>query len=336
MIAGTSSLRRLRPMQRSSAFTAHPLVRLIVRRIVGLVFVAAIVMAAVFLMVQLVPGDPIYQSFGGDLTLQRYHELRHLYHFDLPLYDQFRIYVGNVLHGELGRSYVTQQPVADLIKQRIGASAELAGAGLLIVMLIAIPLGILSAAFTREGRHSKVEVVFMGVTSMLASIPDYLSGTILAFVFAVQFRLLPVAGTAGWRTLVLPALAVSMSPTMSLARIVRLETLNVLSQDYIRTARSQRLPWYLIYGRHVLPNVLTAALTVGGLIFAGIIGGAVIVENVFARAGLGSALVEAVIFNNYPVVQAITLFFCILVVMVNMLIDITLATIDPRSLAKEA
>jgi peptide/nickel transport system permease protein len=110
----------------------------------------------------------------------------------------------------------------------------------------------------------------------------------------------------------------------------------VLAQDYIRTARSQRLPWYLVYGRHVLPNVLTAALTVGGLIFAGIMGGAVIVETVFARAGLGSALVEAVVNNNYPVIQGITLLFCILVVIVNMLIDITLATIDPRSLAKEA
>src|SRR5262249_54982416 len=117
-----------------AGLATHPLVRLIVRRLLGLAFVAVIAMLAVFLMVQFVPGDPIYQAFGGDLPLQRYHELRHLYHFDQPLLKQFWIYVQNVLHGDLGRSYANQQPVADLIRERAGASAELAGAGLLIVL----------------------------------------------------------------------------------------------------------------------------------------------------------------------------------------------------------
>ena len=315
---------------------AHPLVRLIVRRLGSLAIVLVVVLVAVFSMVQLVPGDPIYQAYGTDITREQYLELRRQYHLDKPLPEQFKIYVGNVLQGDFGRSRTSQQPVSELIKERIGTSAELALAALLIVLLVGVPLGMAAGALTQEGRHRKLEVGFTGASGGLASIPDYLMGTILVFVFAVWLKVLPVAGAGSLDALVLPALALSIASTMSLARIVRLETLSVLAQDYIRTARSQRLPSRVIYGRHVLPNVLTAALTLGGLIFAGIIGGAVIVETVFARPGVGSALVEAVINNNYPVVQGVTLFFCLVVVAVNLLIDILIAIIDPRSLTRDA
>jgi peptide/nickel transport system permease protein len=154
------------------------------------------------------------------------------------------------------------------------------------------------------------------------------------FVFAVQLRWLPVAGSGSLKTLILPVLAVASGPTMTLARLVRLETLNVLAQDYIRTGRSQRLPARLIYLRHALPNVVTAALTIGGVIFAHLVGGAVIVENIFARAGLGSALVHAVTAKQAVVVQGITLVIGITVVAINTLVDLTLAVLDPRSLAK--
>jgi peptide/nickel transport system ATP-binding protein len=325
-----------RPAAQRKRFAAPPLAQLVLRRLVGLGFVSAFVVVGVFLMVQLVPGDPIYQAFGADVTGEQYEALQKQFNFDKPLHEQFRIYVSNLAHGDMGRSYATQQPVSDIIRERARASAELASAAFLIVLLFAVPLGILAGALTREGRHRKLEMLFMGGTSTLASIPDYLAGTILVFLFGVHFQWFPVAGAGSLDTLVLPALAVSIAPTMTLSRIVRLETLNVLAQDYIRTARSQRLPARLVYGRHVLPNVLTAALTVGGLIFAGIVGGAVIVETVFARPGLGSTLIEGVISNNYPVVQGITLLFAVLVVAINMLIDISLAAIDPRSLAKES
>jgi peptide/nickel transport system permease protein len=136
--------------------------------------------------------------------------------------------------------------------------------------------------------------------------------------------------------LILPALAVSLSPVAALARIVRVETLTVLSQDYIRTARSKRLPGRVILFRHALPNVATAALTIGGLVFAGIIGGAVVVENVFNRPGLGSALVQAVINRQYPTVQGITLVLGLAVVVINTAVDILLGLIDPRSLTRES
>jgi peptide/nickel transport system permease protein len=288
----------------------------------------------VFGMVQLVPGDPIVSAFGDSATALDLQRLHHEYGLDKPLYDQFATYVGHALHGDFGRGFQTQQPVGQLIHQRAGSSLQLAVSALLIVLFVGVPLGVLAAVFTREGRHRRAEVGFASITSILGSIPDYLTATVLVFFFAVLFRLLPVAGSEGFKSLILPALAVSMAPSMILARIVRLETLNVLAQDYIRTARSERLPARIVYVRHTLPNVLTAALTFGGLIFSGIIGSAVVVENVFARNGLGTALVSAVQSKDYPVIQGITLVLATAVVLTNTVVDILLGILDPKSLAK--
>jgi peptide/nickel transport system permease protein len=323
-----------RPQRRRSV--SSPLARLVLARLAALVIVAVLATLAVFLMVHVVPGDPIYQAFGGEISPERYRELQHQYHFDQSLLEQFRIYVSGALHGDLGRSYQNQQPVLDIIRERWVSSATLAAAGLAIVLVTGLVLGIAMGALTRDGRRPKLELGFMSVTTTLAAVPDYLIGTLLAFVFAVQLEWLPVSGSGSLQTLILPALAVAAASAMNLARIVRVETLNVLAQDYIRTARSQRLPARMIYARHVLPNVLTYALTGGGLIFANIIGGALIVETVFARPGLGTSLVDGVINSNYPVVQGITLLLCVLVVAANTLIDILIAVVDPRSLTTEA
>ena len=323
------------PPSRLRNLAAHPLVWFVLGRLASLVFVLMAVTVAVFLMVQLVPGDPIVSSLGESIDPQTLQRLRHEFNFDRPAYIQLALYVDHVLHGNLGNSIATiSEPVTQLIHQRIIPSAELAGAALLIVLVLGIALGMTAGALTREGRHRRFELGFTGVTSVLGSIPDYLTGTVLVFLFAVEFRFLPVAGIGGVTTLILPALAVSLAPTMILSRIVRVETLNVLAQDYIRTARSKRLPARLIYVRHALPNVMTAALTIGGLIFANIIGGTVIVENVFARPGLGTALVNAVVTKDYPVIQGITLVLATGVVLVNTTVDVLLALVDPRSLSK--
>jgi peptide/nickel transport system permease protein len=244
--------------------------------------------------------------------------------------------VKDAVRFDFGRSFQNSQPVGELVRQRIGVSLQLALSALAVVLLVSIPLGIIAGALTREGRHRKLELGFAGTTSILGSIPDYLTATILAFLFAVNFRIFPVAGADSLKALVLPATAVALAPTMTMARIVRVETLNVLAQDYIRTARSQRLPPRLIYFRHLLPNVLTAALTIGGLILASVIGGAVIVEAVFNRPGLGSALVASVLNKDYPVVQGVTLVLATCVVVINTIVDILLGFFDPRSLTKSS
>lgn len=305
---------------------------MVVRRLAGLVVVAFVVVVAAFVMVRLIPGDPLA---GENVTTDQLARLRHLYGLDESLLVQFRDYLSGLLHGDLGQSFRSRQPVAELIGQRAGPSLELAGAALALVLLVGVPLGIVAAALTRDGRHRRLDVAFTGVTSVLGSVPSYFTATVLAFLFAVELRLFPVAGSSGLDSLVLPAISVCLAPLMTLARIVRVETLDVLAQDYIRTARSQRLPARLIYARHAFPNVLTAALTVSGVIFAEVIAGAVIVENVFARAGLGAALVDAVLAKDFYVIQGIALVLGVVVVVVNTLVDMLLAFVDPRSLAKE-
>ena len=311
----------------------HPLASFALRRLLSLVIILAGLVVATFLMIRLIPGDPALNVAGLGATGEDIARVRAQLLLDRPMGEQFEIYITRMAQGDLGRSFFTRQAVSDLIAQRIGISLQLAGAALLVVMLISVPLGILAGAYTRERRHPRAEVAFTGITSVLGSLPEFLAATFLAFVFAVWLRLLPVAGASTFQALILPALAVSIRPTAILTRIVRVETLNTLASDFIRTARGKRIPDRIIYSRHTLPNVVTAALTVGGLLFAGIIGGAVVVENVFARPGLGSSLVQAVLVRDYPVVQGVVLVLGVIVVVVNATVDITLAFIDPRTAA---
>ncbi|MGH2402841.1 MAG: ABC transporter permease, partial [bacterium] len=213
---------------------------------------------------------------------------------------------------------------------------QLASVALLLVMALSVPLGMVVGALTREGRNRHAELAFTTLTSVGGALPEFLASTFLAFIFAVWLRWLPVAGADVPAAIILPALAISIRPIAILSRIVRVETLNVLAQDYIRTARSKRLPARLLYLRHTLPNVLTAALTIGGLLFTGLLGGAVIVENVFAWPGLGTAVVSAVLARDYPVIQGVILMLGIAVVAVNTLVDVLLGIVDPRSIIRTA
>jgi peptide/nickel transport system permease protein len=206
---------------------------------------------------------------------------------------------------------------------------------LFLVLVLGIPLGIIFGALTQEGRNRPLEVAFMSVTSVGGSLPEFLTATLLAFIFAVTLRWLPVGGANQPNAIILPALSVSLRPLLQLARVVRVETLNVLAQDYMRTARSKRLPTYYLYLRHLLPKALTSALTIGGLIFAGLLGGTVIVENVFAWPGLGTRIVTAVFNLDYPVIQGTVLYFGIIVVVINTIVDMLIAFVDPRSMIVE-
>jgi peptide/nickel transport system permease protein len=311
-------------------------VRFLLRRLASLLLVLVALAIATFLMVRLIPGDPALIVGGLTATGDQLTIIRHQLGIDVPIQQQFINYWINLAHGDLGTSFVTHQPVTEVITQRISTSLQLAASALALVMLFSIPAGMISGSFTREGRRKRLEVCLTAVTSIVGALPEYLAGTFLAFAFAVSLRVLPVAGSEGWQSLVLPALAISLRPMAILTRLVRVETLNVLAMDYMRTARSKRLPARLIYVRHALPNVVTAALTIGGILFAGIIGGAVVVENVFARAGLGTALVGAVLSRDYPVIQGIILILGIIVVSVNATVDLLLALVDPRSITRQS
>jgi peptide/nickel transport system permease protein len=298
--------------------------------------VIAALVAAVFFMVQLVPGDPITNAIGDASDPARIAQLKHEYHLDGSLWQQFAYYVDRLIHGDLGTTYVNPEPVSEILRNGWANSLELAGAGLFLALGVGITMGMIAAAVTREGRHRRSEVSFLGLTSIVGAVPDYLMATLFVFLFGVRLRWLPVSGAGSFETLILPAVAISTHSMATLARIVRVETLNVLAQDYVRTARSDRLPAWTIYFRHVLPNALTAALTYGGLIFANIFGAAVIVEVIFNRTGLGSALVSAVLQKELGVVQGITLILGFTIILMNLAVDVILALIDPRSMVRQS
>ncbi|TDV56225.1 peptide/nickel transport system permease protein [Actinophytocola oryzae] len=320
---------RLARLARQSAWPAF-----VLRRLVSTVVIVALLLVATFSLVRLIPGDPTVTVAGLDANPAARAAVREQLGLDRSWLDQLGRYLDALFHGDLGTSFITKQPVAELLGQRLSVSIQLAGMALLVVLVVSVPAGILAGVLTRDDRRRRTEMGFTTVTSIGGAIPEFLMATLLATVFGVWLRLLPVAGMDGWKSLILPAAAVAIRPTLLLARIVRVETLGVLAQDYVRTARGKRLRDTRIYVRHVLPNVITAALALGGVLFAGLVAGAVLVENVFALPGLGTALVTAVVQSDYPVVQGIVMVLGVTVVVVNTIVDLLLGLVDPRTLAK--
>jgi peptide/nickel transport system permease protein len=319
-----------------SGFLRSPWLGFLGRRLIGLAVVLVALVAATMLMVRVIPGDVALNILGDNASEADRQLVRYELGINRPIPEQFVSYTWGLFHGDMGKSFITKQPVSEIIANRLPKSAQLAAVSLLLVMLVSVPFGLAAGALTRDGRHRRFEVGFTAVSSVVGSVPQFLTATFLAFIFAVWLRLLPVAGSDTWEASVLPILSISLSPIFILSRIVRVETLNVLAKDYIRTARSKRLSAIRIYFRHALPNVLTAALTIGGLLFANLIGGAVLVENIFARAGLGTELVKAILAKDYPVVQGIVIVLGITVVVINTVVDIALSLLDPRTLTRQS
>ena len=298
----------------------------------GLVAALVLVVVATFAMIHLVPGDPARATLGPTAQKSLVEQKRHEWGLDQSVGEQFKDYLVRLSHGDLGESFTSQEPVAEIIGARLPRTAQLAVGALLLTLLLSVPLGVLAGGLTHGGRRRRLEALFNSGTGLLASIPDYLLAVVLAYVFAVSLGLLPVAGANdGLASMVLPTLAIALGPAAILSRLVRAETLTVLDQDYMRSARAKRLPRRLLFVRHAAPNLLTAAMTVGGLLFAGLIAGSVIVENVFAWPGLGFQVVNSIQARDYPVIQGIVLLLATAVVVINALVDLLIAVVDPRS-----
>lgn len=310
----------------------NPWVRFGVQRTVSAVLIAFSLVVAVFLMVRLLPGDPARLVAGSHASPEQLAAIRHQLGLDRSAIGQFGSYMGDLSHLRLGTSFQTGETVNRVIAERLPKTAELAGVSVALTLLLSIPLGLAAAALTRDGRNRAFGALFSGTTGLVASLPVFLIGSLLAFAFAVELQWLPIAGSDSLDSIVLPALSVSLLPIALLARIVRLEALSVLGQDYVKTARSKRLPARTIYLRHILPNVVAGTLTIAGVMFAQLIGGVVIVENIFAWPGLGTVLVQAVSSHDYPVVQGVTLLLGFVLVVTNAFVDVVLALMDPRSL----
>lgn len=306
-----------------------------VRRLARFVVSLFLLVSGAWAIIHAVPGNPVRAALGLTAPESLVRREQRALGLDKPLLTQYWQFVHGVVTGHLGTSLTYRLPVSQVIGARLPATAEIAGLAFVVVVVFSVPLGMLAGAVTREDRHPRTEMAFSGVTGVVASIPQFLLAVGLVAAFAVSFHLLPVAGRSGPSSYVLPVVSLAAGPAMLLARVVRVETIRVLQEDYIRTARAKRLPARLLYARHALPNLLTSALTVAGLVLAGLIAGTVLVENVFAWPGMGTALVQSIVQKDYPLVQGFALVYGAAVLVINLVVDVLIAVIDPRSTIRE-
>nr|WP_042178452.1 ABC transporter permease [Kibdelosporangium sp. MJ126-NF4]CEL13187.1 Dipeptide transport system permease protein DppB (TC 3.A.1.5.2) [Kibdelosporangium sp. MJ126-NF4]CTQ98877.1 Dipeptide transport system permease protein DppB (TC 3.A.1.5.2) [Kibdelosporangium sp. MJ126-NF4] len=295
-----------------------------------------VLVTVAFLMIQLIPGDPVRAALGLTAPLELVNARRATLGLDDPIWLQYVHYLGGLVTGDFGTSMTSGLPVSEVIGDRLPATLQLALPAFAVVIAVAIPLGVLFAVLTRGGRRRGAELAFTSTSVLLAAIPEFLVAVALVAFFAVRLGWFPVAGNQGPSSFVLPVIALALGPASVLSRIVRVETLSVLGNDFIRTARAKRLPARLVYFRHALPNALTATLTMGGLMLTGMVAGTVLVENVFAWPGLGSSIAQSILQKDYPLVQGIVLVYGIGVLLVNLAVDVLLAVLDPRSTIRES
>ena len=281
----------------------------------------------VFLMLHAVPGDPAI-IFAGDknVTPEQLAVVRLEMGLDRPMMVQYMDYLSRIFVLNLGRSLYSRIPVTHEIGNRVSSSAELAVAAFAMASVLGILLGVVSALW----RSSWVDVAAMSFAIVGVSMPIFWLASMLIFVFAITLGWFPVTGAGGLNRLVLPALALGLISSATLARLVRSSVLEVLSQAYVTTARSKGLREVVILGRHVLKNAFIPVITVMGLQFGTLLSGAVITETVFARPGLGKLLVDAILIKDFPVIQAVILIVSLIYVLMNLLVDVSYAFLDPR------
>jgi peptide/nickel transport system permease protein len=280
----------------------------------------------VFLLIHLVPGDPVEAMLGERAQASDRAALRAALGLDLPLWEQYRRYLAGLLRLDLGQSFLDQRPVAAILAERLPATLRLAAAALAIAILIALPLGVLAARF----RGSAVDSAAMTLSLLGVSVPNFWLGPLLILVFSLWLGWTPVSGADQPASIILPAITLGTAMAAILARMVRASMLEVLGEDYVRTARAKGLGEAAVLWRHALRNAWLPVLTVIGLQLGGLLAGAVITETVFAWPGIGSLLVESIKARDFPVVQGCVLLISLCYVLVNALTDLAYVWIDPR------
>jgi len=305
--------------------------RNILKRVALTLPVLWVVVTMVFLLIHLVPGDPVVQMLGEGATAANAADLRHLLRLDLPLHQQYFLYWNGVLHGDLGQSLRLHDSVTHLILQRYPYTLALTVAAMLIGAALAIPAGVWSAR-----RRNRWPDRTLGVVSLVGlSFPNFALGPILIVVFAIALGWLPVSGTGNGgadflRHLILPAVTLGLGMASILTRMVRTSMLEELGQDYIRTARAKGLSERCVVYRHALRNALNPVLTVLGLQFGSLLAGAIVTETIFSWPGLGRLTLSAISNRDYALVQGCILAVGLTYVAVNLLTDSVYALADPR------
>ena len=302
------------------------MLRYAARRLAQTVPTLLVISVLTFLLVRLIPGDPATLIAGEEATPEVLAGLRERLGLDRPLTEQYLIYLRAVVRADLGRSIRSKQPVADELAARIPATLDLALAAGLLFTTLGTGLGVAAAIWRNRWPDHVIRVLsLLGVSA-----PSFWLGVVLILVFSVHLRLLPVAGRGSLAFLVLPAVTVALDGLALLARLVRASLLEVLSHDYVRTARAKGLMEPRVVLHHALRNALIPALTVLGLEFGRLLGGVVVVESVFGWPGFGRLLISAIQTRDYPVVQSAILLFAMALIAVNLVVDLCVGVLDPR------
>ncbi len=298
----------------------------VIRRIIMLIPMLFAISIGVFLILHLIPGDPARSAAGPDATEEDIELIRKSYGLDQPLYIQYCIYLKKLLHGDLGRSFRTRRPVIQEIRRKLSATAELSAAAMLIAVILGIPIGISSSLKPKTFFDSIVTVFAVFGISM----PVFFLGLLLMFLFSSILVWLPPTGRGGIQHLILPSFTLGLPYVATFARLTRSNMLDVISEDYVRTARSKGLAERIVIYKHALINAMIPVLTILGLYFGRLLGGAVITETIFAWPGLGRYMIDAIIMRDIYVVQGTILVFAIAVVSVNLIVDLSYGVLDPR------
>ncbi len=297
------------------------------KRLLALIPVLFGVSLLVFASLYLTPGDPLSAILGeAVVSKEQMEQLREQYGFDDPLYVQYLRFAGRALQGDLGRSLRYNQPVLQQIRDQLPATIQLTLAAMAFAIALGLALGVLAAIY----HNTWIDFTAMLVSLAGISIPTFWSGLILLLIFALELGWLPATGTEGWQRLILPAFALGYGAAAIIARLTRSSMLEVLRQSYVTTARAKGLPGHMVILRHTLKNALIPVITIVGLQFGNLLAGAVVVETVFSRQGIGRLLVDAILSKDFPTVQGTVLLVAAMYVLINLLVDLSYAVVDPR------
>lgn len=316
------------------------MISLLSRRLAGLLLTLLAVSLLIFAVMAVLPGDPAAITLGTSAAPETLGALRHAMGLDQPLMLRYGKWLLGAATGDLGQSYTYGVPVAGLIVERLAVTLPLAVFAIVLSVAIAIPLGVAAAA----RRGGMIDILASIFAQMGVAVPGFWVGLLLIILFSTTLGIMPAGGFPGWgnglwpalKALVLPALALALPQAAVLTRVTRTAMLDVLHEDFIRTARAKGLPRRSVLWRHVAPNALVPVLTILGLQFTFLVAGAVLIENVFNLPGLGRLAYQALGQRDIIVMQDVTLFFAGLVVIVNFLIDLSFLAIDPRLRTREA
>jgi peptide/nickel transport system permease protein len=302
------------------------MIRYLLTRAAYMIPVVWLVVSVVFLLIHLVPGDPIQAMLGESAAATDIQAARHAYGLDVPLPTQYVRYWAGVLHGDLGKSVRLNKPVRSLVAQAYPATLSLTLSALFVAILLSIPAGVRSA--TRRNRWDDRALSFVSLLGL--SFPNFALGPILILVFAIHYDWLPVSGAASARSLILPAITMGASLAAILTRMVRTSMLEELGQDYIRTARAKGLTERAVVYRHALRNAMIPVVTVIGLQFGALLAGAIVTETIFAWPGIGRLTISAISNRDYALVQGCLLCIGLTYVAVNFCTDLVYSALNPR------